>query len=94
MIETESLTVRIERPIKQNLNDLAKLTDRSMSYHAERALGEYVRREMARLENLSREIEAGIISLEAGKGIRMSGSLFDGIKQRGRARLATLDPEA
>ncbi|MBU0501021.1 MAG: ribbon-helix-helix protein, CopG family [Gammaproteobacteria bacterium] len=91
MAETESLTVRIERPIKQNLSDLAKLTDRSMSYHAERALAEYVRREKGRMENLSREIETGIASLGAGKGIRMSASLFDDIKQRGRERLAELD---
>ncbi|OGT90780.1 MAG: hypothetical protein A2286_01560 [Gammaproteobacteria bacterium RIFOXYA12_FULL_61_12] len=94
MAETESLTVRIERPIKQTLSDLARLTDRSMSYHAERALTEYVRWEMVRMENLSREIGAGIASLDAGKGVRMSVGLFDGIKRRGRTRLAALDPKA
>jgi predicted transcriptional regulator len=91
MIETSSLTVRIKNPTKRELNNLAKMTDRSMSYHTEKALGEYVHREKERIESLTREIHQGIVSLDAGKGIKMTGGLFDEIKQRGRNRLAKLN---
>ena len=93
MAETESLTVRIEKPIKRNLSDLARMTERSMSYHAERALSEYVHREKERLELLSQEIRTGIVSLDAGKGVRMRGVMFSEIKQRGRKRLAKLNKD-
>jgi len=91
MSSTESLTVRIDKPIKQGLHKLSKISERSMSYHAEKALAEYVAREQARLEALSREIEAGMESLNAGKGVRMSTKMFDDIKQRGRERLEKLN---
>ena len=90
MSATESLTVRIKKPVKQGLGDLARLSERSMSYHAEKALAEYVAREKHRLEALAREIETGIESLNAGKGVRMNRKLFDDIKQRGRERLNEL----
>ena len=64
-----------------------------MSYHTGKALDEYVHREKERIEQLSREIRAGIASLDAGKGIRMSGGLFEEVKERGRARLAKLDDQ-
>lgn len=38
MPQTESLTVRIKNPIKRDLNELARMTDRSISYHTEKAL--------------------------------------------------------
>ena len=91
MAETESLTVRIKSPIKQDLNNLAKMTDRSMSYHTEKALEEYVYREKQRAESLVQEIRSGIVSLDAGKGIKMTSQLFEDIKQRGRKRLANLN---
>lgn len=91
MTETSSLTVRIKNPTKHDLNNLAKMTDRSMSYHTEKALGEYVHREKERIESLAREIHKGIVSLDAGKGIKMTGKLFEDIKQRGRNRLAKLN---
>ena len=90
MTATESLTIRIEKPVKQNLSDLASKTDRSMSYHADRAISEYVSRERRRLELLAEEIHEGIASLDAGKGVRMSDSLFADIKKRGRERLKKL----
>lgn len=91
MAETESLTVRIKNPIKRDLNNLAKMTDRSMSYHTEKALEEYVYREKQRAESLVQEIRSGIVSLDAGKGIKMTSQLFEDIKQRGRKRLANLN---
>jgi len=90
---SESLTVRIDSPVKQALHELARISERSMSYHTQQALMEYVAREKMRLENLSREIEAGIRSLDAGKGIRMSAGLFEDIKQHGRQRLKELDDQ-
>ena len=94
MANTESLTVRIEKPIKRNLHHLAEMTDRSMSYHTEKALQEYIHRERERVERLSRELRAGIASLDAGKGVRMTGKMFEDVRQRGRARLAELKKQS
>jgi predicted transcriptional regulator len=91
--ETESLTVRIKNPIKEELNKLAKITERSMSYHTEKALKEYIYHEKERVEQLSQEVHLGINSLDAGKGIRMTSKIFDDVKKRGRERLAKLQKE-
>lgn len=91
MLESLSLTVRIKGPLKRDLNELAKITERSMSYHAEKALEEYLRRERERVERLSHEIRVGVSSLDAGKGVKLSEELIENIKKRGRRRLAELN---
>ncbi|MDU9049317.1 MAG: type II toxin-antitoxin system ParD family antitoxin [Candidatus Electrothrix sp. Rat3] len=40
-----------------------------------------------KLEMLKSEINKGLNSLDAGKGVEMTDDLFDGIKQQGRAVL-------
>lgn len=62
-----------------------------MSYHAERALEEYLHRERERVECLPHEIRLGVASLDAGKGVKLTDELIENVKKRGRSRLKDLN---
>lgn len=87
---SSSLTVRLKKPTKLSLIGLSKTTDRSMSYHTEKALNEYLEKEKQRVVLLREALNLGLSDLDAGKGIRMTKRTFKSIKERGRDRLSTL----
>ncbi len=41
----------------------------------------------SRIDDLNAHIQKGLFSLDNGKGIEMTGALFDSIKSRGRQKL-------
>ncbi len=83
----QSLTIRIDSELKQQLQALADSMDRSLSYVAIEALKQYSRIYQAHYDALKADLQKGIDSLEAGKGIEADDAFFDAVIERARQRL-------
>ncbi len=56
MAATAPLNVRIDEQLKSGLQSISSATERSMAYHTEKALEEYVSREQHQLEMIKEGI--------------------------------------
>ena len=64
MAETTTITVRVPLDVKDKLDRLAELTDRSRSFHTAAALADYARSELEIVEAITR----GLADSKAGRG--------------------------
>jgi predicted transcriptional regulator len=90
MADTTTITVRIPPQIRDKLDRIAELTDRSRSYVAAEALAEYANRELDVVEGIMRGLE----DVRAGRTIPHDEAMailrkrIDAVEARNKKRSA------